>query len=70
MPSLFWPMISCAKTTAHCAWTALLVIQYFWDRTVGELITNSSVARSNVAVVCISTALFPAHGLMRFRGVK
>mmetsp|Transcript_24220 Transcript_24220/g.62944 ORF Transcript_24220/g.62944 Transcript_24220/m.62944 type:complete len:277 (+) Transcript_24220:592-1422(+) len=50
---------SCANTTAHLACTAPLVIQYFCASVVGVSMTNSSVARSNVAVVCISTALLP-----------
>ena len=42
------------------AMRAAHVIQYFWARVVGVLMTNSSVAGSKVAVVCISTALLPA----------
>jgi hypothetical protein len=60
MPSLRPPIRSCAKTTAHLACTAELVIQYFCASVVGVWIMNSSAAWSNCAVVCISTALLPA----------
>lgn len=61
MPSLRPPMRSCAKTTAHWACTAELVIQYFCASVVGVWIMNSSAAESYCAVVCISTALLPAN---------
>jgi hypothetical protein len=41
------------------------VIQYFADRVVGELMINSFVFLSNVAVVCISTALLPYPNSVR-----
>ena len=44
---------------AHLAWTAELVIQYFWAWIVGVWIINSSVFGSKVDVVSISTALLP-----------
>mmetsp|Transcript_20235 Transcript_20235/g.56389 ORF Transcript_20235/g.56389 Transcript_20235/m.56389 type:complete len:258 (-) Transcript_20235:206-979(-) len=53
-----WQM-SCAKTTAHCAWTAPFVIQYFCESVLGVCTTNSWVEGSYVAVVPISTALLP-----------
>lgn len=67
MPWCTSPMMSCAKTTAHLACTALLVIQYFCARVAGVRMINSSEALSNVAVVCISTALLPMGFAGRIR---
>lgn len=59
MPSLTPLKIKRPKTTHHLAWTAELVIQYFCANVEGVWMINSWVLESHVAVVSISTALFP-----------
>lgn len=62
MPWFLLPISSCANTTHHCACTALLVIQYLWDRVLGLWMMKLLVRGSQVAVVAISTALLPVQG--------
>mmetsp|Transcript_6431 Transcript_6431/g.18231 ORF Transcript_6431/g.18231 Transcript_6431/m.18231 type:complete len:248 (+) Transcript_6431:1085-1828(+) len=65
IPWSFPATSSLAKTTAQCACTAPLVIQYFWASVEGVCTTSSSVSGSYVAVVCISTALLPKPSSVR-----
>mmetsp|Transcript_20821 Transcript_20821/g.62237 ORF Transcript_20821/g.62237 Transcript_20821/m.62237 type:complete len:247 (+) Transcript_20821:1132-1872(+) len=65
MPRFSPPTMSCANTAHQCACTAPLVIQYFCASGVGVWTTNSCVALSYVAVVCISTALLPKPSSVR-----
>ena len=59
------------KEAAQCASVAPLVIQYFWEREVGEWMVKVSVARLKTAVVSISTALFPVlRGKQQWRRVQ